>query len=415
MKTILSAVLGATALAAIGATAASAAGQKAEVFHWWTSGGESAAVRELAKAFEAKGGEWVDTAIAGSGSTARPIGISRILGGDPPAAMQLNTGTQMNDLADGGYLRSLDDLAAQQGWKDALPPTFYAAIQHDGHIWAAPINDHGQNWIWYSKPVFAQAGITAEPKSWDELFADLDKIKAAGLIPVAVGGQPWELTLMFNSILLSAGGRDLYYKVWKDRDTAALQSPEFKKVAETFARLREYQDPGSPNREWNLATGMLVQGKAGIQFMGDWAKGEFIAAGKVAETDYGCLLGPGEENFITSGDVFVFPKLKDSAAADAQTLLATVIMSKEGQVAFNSKKGSVPVRMDVDTSALDACAQKGLAVLKDTQRQISTPDFLAPQDLVQTINDVTSQYWTTPSMSAEDFAAHWIDAIKQAQ
>jgi glucose/mannose transport system substrate-binding protein len=415
MRSFLMALIGATALITVGVAGAQADGKKAEVLHWWTSGGESAAVRELANAFNAAGGEWVDTAIAGSGSTARPIGINRIVGGNPPTAMQFNTGTQMNDLAEQGLLRNLDDLAKQQGWKEALTPAFYSAIQYKDHIYGAPINDHGQNWLFYSKPVFQKAGVTEEPKTWDEMFAALDKIKAAGLIPVAVGGQPWQLQLMFNSILLGEGGKDLYSKVYKDLDPDAVKSDKFKHVSEVFGKLRNYQDEGSPNRDWNVATGMLVDGKAGIQFMGDWAKGEFIHAGLVADKDFGCVLGPGESNFMMGGDIFVFPILKDPNAVEAQTLLATVIMSKEGQLAFNSKKGSVPVRLDVDTSKLDACAQKGLNALKDPSRQILAADVLTSQDVLQSLSDLVAQYWTTPSMTPDQFADGWVKVVEQAK
>jgi glucose/mannose transport system substrate-binding protein len=415
MRSFLMALIGATALITVGVAGAQADGKKAEVLHWWTSGGESAAVRELANAFNAAGGEWVDTAIAGSGSTARPIGINRIVGGNPPTAMQFNTGTQMNDLAEQGLLRNLDDLAKAQGWKAALTPAFYKAIQYKDHIYGAPINDHGQNWLFYSKPVFQKAGVTEEPKTWDEMFAALDKIKAAGLIPVAVGGQPWQLQLMFNSILLGEGGKDLYSKVYKDLDPEAVKSDKFKHVAEVFGKLRKYQDEGSPNRDWNVATGMLVDGKAGIQFMGDWAKGEFIHAGMVADKDFGCVLGPGESNFMMGGDIFVFPILKDPNAVEAQTLLATVIMSKEGQLAFNSKKGSVPVRLDVDTSKLDACAQKGLNALKDPSRQILAADVLTSQDVLQSLSDLVAQFWTTPTMTPEQFADGWVKVVEQAK
>ncbi|PZM10902.1 ABC transporter substrate-binding protein [Rhizobium tubonense] len=415
MRNFLMALIGATALITVGVAGAQADGKKAEVLHWWTSGGEAAAVRELANAFNAAGGEWVDTAIAGSGSTARPIGINRIVGGNPPTAMQFNTGTQMNDLAEQGLLRTLDDLAEKQDWKTALTPAFYNAIQYKGHIYGAPINDHGQNWLFYSKAVFQKAGVTDEPKTWDEMFAALDKIKAAGLIPVAVGGQPWQLQLMFNSILLGDGGKELYSKVYKDLDPEAVKSDKFKHVAEVFAKLRKYQDEGSPNRDWNVATGMLVDGKAGIQFMGDWAKGEFIHAGLVADKDFGCVLGPGESNFMMGGDIFVFPVLKDPNAVEAQTLLATVIMSKEGQLAFNSKKGSVPVRLDVDTSKLDACAQKGLNALKDPSRQILAADVLTSQDVLQSLSDLVAQFWTTPTMTADQFADGWVKVVEQAK
>ena len=72
-----------------------------EVTHWWTSGGEAAAVAEFAKAFDATGNKWVDGAIAGAGDTARPIMISRITGGDPMGATQFNHGRQAEELVRG--------------------------------------------------------------------------------------------------------------------------------------------------------------------------------------------------------------------------------------------------------------------------------------------------------------------------
>ena len=83
------AVLAATVLLPIGAAHA----VDLEVTHWWTSGGEAAAVAELAKAFDATGNKWVDGAIAGGGDTARPIMISRITGGDPVSYTHLTLPT----------------------------------------------------------------------------------------------------------------------------------------------------------------------------------------------------------------------------------------------------------------------------------------------------------------------------------
>lgn len=127
-----------------------------------------------------------------------------------------------------GLLRTLDELAEKEDWKSNLTPDFYNAIQYNGHIYGAPINDHGYNWIFYSKPVFEKSGVTSEPKTWDEMFAALDKVKAAGFIPVAVGGQSWQLQSMLNNIMLSEAGKDLYLKVWKDQDAEAVRSPEFR-------------------------------------------------------------------------------------------------------------------------------------------------------------------------------------------
>ena len=93
-----------------------------EVTHWWTSGGEAAAVAEFAKAFNATGNNWVDGAIAGSGGTARPIIISRIIGGDPMGATQLNHGRQAEELIQEGLLTDLTELAEKEGWRDIVNP-----------------------------------------------------------------------------------------------------------------------------------------------------------------------------------------------------------------------------------------------------------------------------------------------------
>ena len=87
----------ATALVAVGPALASAQEMKAEVIHWWTSGGESAAVKVFADEFTAAGGTWIDSAVAG-GENARTAGINRIVGGDPPTAMQFNTGLQFDEI-----------------------------------------------------------------------------------------------------------------------------------------------------------------------------------------------------------------------------------------------------------------------------------------------------------------------------
>ena len=73
----------ALAVALLSSSGALAQQTKAEVMHWWTSAGESAAVRVFADQYTKAGGTWVDTAIAG-GVNARAAAINRIVGGNPP-------------------------------------------------------------------------------------------------------------------------------------------------------------------------------------------------------------------------------------------------------------------------------------------------------------------------------------------
>ena len=386
-------MLSAAAVACLAAPAMAAPG--AEVIHWWTSGGEAAAVKQFAEAYRAAGGTWIDTAIAG-GEQSRSVTINRIVGGNPPAAAQFNTSKQFQDLVEQDMLTPLDEVAKKDNWDKLFPEPVINVIKVKGHYYAAPVDIHMPTWIWYSKAAFKKAGIAREPQSVDELFAALDKLKAAKLIPLAHGGQPWLESLLFTAMLSNVGGRDLYLKVLRDRDQKAIASEQFRKVLTSYKRLQSYVDAGSPGRNWNDATALVIAGKAGFQIIGDWAKGEFTLAKQQPGKDFGCIAGLTPQTpYIIQGDVFVFPKSGNKATTAAQTQMASVITSRDTQVEFSLRKGSVPVRSDVDTSKLDACAQMGLAILKDPQRQVGNGEMYMTPDQNGALADILTAFWNT--------------------
>ena len=402
----------ATVLAGTMSLSASAQEMKAEVIHWWTSGGESAAIKVFADEFTARGGEWIDQAIAG-GEAARTQGINRIVGGNPPTAMQLNTGKQFDELVEAGLLRDLDDIATAGGWRDNLPGVIADATVREGKFYAAPINIHGQNWFFYNTKVFADAGIEP-PTTFGELIAAGKALRDAGVIPLALGGQNWQERLTFNAVLLADGGRDLYFKVLDTQDLDAIRGEDFRRVAETFASLRDLVDEGSPGRAWNDATALVITGKAAVQLMGDWAKGEFIAAGLTPGVEYGCTVPSSDQGLVMGGDVFVFPVVEGEAQQAAQATLAAMMMEPGPQVAFNEKKGSVPVLLNVDVSGMDDCAQKAMALLRNPDQQVPSENFLASPDINGALQDAITQFWNAPEMSIDDFVESYVAAIESA-
>jgi len=368
--------------------------QKAEVIHWWTSGGESAAVKQLADAYNKAGGQWVDNAIAG-GDNARAAALNRIAGGNPPVASQFNTSKQYHELIDNDLLASVDEVAAKEGWDQWMPLPIKNVIKVKGHYYAVPVNIHSGAWFWYSKAVLAKAGV-AEPKTEAEFWNALDKIKASGQIGFAQSGTLTYERATFTAVLLHMGGRDLYNKFYGDKDVNAVKSPAFRTVLEKYKRLKNYTDPGVAGRSWNDTTALLVTDRAGFQTVGDWAKGEFLAAGKTAGKEFGCFAGWGPSApYMISGDVFVLPKTNNKEAIAAQQLMAKVITSPATQVAFNMKKGSIPIRPDVDASGMDICAQAGVVALKDAARQTPDPSMLMAPDMYGKVADVITKFWNT--------------------
>jgi glucose/mannose transport system substrate-binding protein len=384
-----------------------------EVTHWWTSGGEAAAVGEFAKAFNATGNKWVDGAIAGSGGTARPIMISRITGGDPMGATQFNHGRQAEELVQEGLMRDFTDLAQQQKWAEIIKPaSLLKSCTFEGKIYCVPVNIHSWQWLWLSNEAFNKAGIPV-PKNWNELVAAAPALQKAGLVPLAVGGQPWQVNNLFSVLVISIGGKDLYQKVYADKDAAVAGGPEIAKIFKAADDARR-MSKGSNVQDWNQATNMVITGKAGGQIMGDWAQGEFQLAGKKAGVDYSCLPGLGINDVLTTGgDAIYFPLLEDEAKSKAQEVLASALLDPKTQVAFNLKKGSLPVRGDVDLEAANDCMRKGLDILAKGNVTTST-DQLISQDTQKQLEDLMAQFFASPSMTTEAAQKRFAEVIASA-
>lgn len=397
------------AAVAVGLAAAmSASAGEVEVLHYWTSGGEAKSVAELKKIMQGKGHTWRDFAVAGGGGdSAMTVLKSRVISGNPPSAAQTK-GPAIQEWASEGVLANMDTLAKAEKWDDLLPKVVADVMKYKGAYVAAPVNVHRVNWMWGSSEALKKAGVAAMPKTWDEFFAAADKLKAAGLVPVAHGGQNWQDFTTFESVVLGVGGPKFYQDALVKLDDKAINSDAMKKSLETFRRIKGYTDPGAPGRDWNLATAMLIQGKAGFQLMGDWAKGEFLAAGKAPGKDFLCAAAPGSANAFTFNvDSFILFKLKDAAAQKAQSDLASAIMSPAFQEVFNLNKGSIPVRAGQPMDKFDDCAKASAKDFVDTAKSgglvPSAAHGMAIAPATEgAIKDVVSQFWNDDKVSVAD-------------
>lgn len=383
-----------------------------EVTHWWTSGGEAVAVSKFADAWNATGNTWVDGAIAGSGGTARPIIISRILGGDPMAATQLNHGRQAEELIEAGLLLDITDVAEAGGWRDIVnPPALLDSCTLDGRIYCVPVNIHSGQWMWLSHDAYEKAGVPV-PADWNEFVATAPQLEAAGILPLAMGQQGWQQNLAFGAITIAVAGLDAWREVTVNKNAEVAAGPEYAAVFKAVEDARELAR-GSNVQDWNQATNMVITGSAGAQLMGDWAQGEFAVAGKVEGEDYSCLPGLGLNQILdTGGDAFYFPVIDDPEITAAQKELAALLISPEVQVSFNLAKGSLPVRGDIDLSAANGCMQKGLAILADGGVLPSGDQSLSADTQTQ-IEDLMAQFWSG-DMPAEEAQAKYVDIIASA-
>lgn len=344
-----------------------------EVVHWWTSAGEAKSVGVLKQLVEKQGFTWRDSAVAGGGgAAAMTILKTRAVSGSPPSAAQVK-GPDIQEWGRLGLLTSIDHVAQANHWDGRLPESVAELMKYDGHYVAVPLNIHRINWLWLNPEVLKQAGVTQAPSTLQELYAAADKLKQAGFIALAHGGQPWQDTTVFEALVLSIMGTQGFRQAFIEHDAQTLTGAKMTEVFSALRKLQGYMDSDGAGQDWNLEAAKVINGKAGMQIMGDWAKSEWTAAGKQAGSDYQCLPFPGSQGIYSyTIDSLAMFKLSTKNAtpgnAAARDALAKVALEPEFQYAFNQNKGSIPVIKGLDMSLFDPCAQASAADFADAEK-----------------------------------------------
>ncbi|MCR4265832.1 ABC transporter substrate-binding protein [Nitratireductor sp. ZSWI3] len=406
----------ATGVAALMSVSSAAAQESVEVMHWWTSGGEANALNVLKEALESDGIAWEDAAVAGgSGTNALQVLQARVAAGDPPAAMQMH-GQQVIEYRDAGLLGDLNELAAAENWDAVMSPDLQNYAKRDGTYVAVPFNMHRHNWMWASKEILDNYGGEM-PDTWDAWFEVADEMKADGVLPLAHGGQAWQEFMLWEDIAVGLYGPDFHTRAFVGLDKTTLTSDEMKNVFETFRKVLSYADPNASNRDWNLATAMVIEDQAAFHFMGDWAKGEFIVAEKEADTDYVCAPAPGTDGtFIYLADYWGFFSVRDEEARKAQTEMARMTMDPAVQTEFNIRKGSIPARMDIDAAAFDVCGAAAISDRAEATEQGTMLPSLAqnhaqPREVRGVFEDAITAFANDTSISADDAVQRIVDGL----
>lgn len=391
----------------VSADAAAADAPVVEVMHWLTSKPDAAALAQVRERVIAQGGIWQDSPIGG-GETGRAAAVSRIIGGQPPDVFQFSIGSQLAELA-AQHLVVPVPLESPEA-SSAFPEIVRRASQFGGHAIAIPLDIRGENWMFYNVAVL-QAVQLAVPHTWPELIEAARQLKAAGKIPIALGGQSWQERVLFNDVLLGIGGRDFYRRVYETLDPNAFSSQVMLDVFRTFAALRPFVDEASPGRRFSEATRMLVHGEAAFQFMGDWAKNQVLEAGLELGRQVGCVLAPASEAaYVVMVDAFAFARTSRPHAREGQELFARVALDPDVQVHLARNIGAIPARSDVSVEGFDICSAHAMEVMRDPNAQLMDPALNLPNGLSGAIDDAISRFWNDPQLSASQGA----DLLRQA-
>ena len=391
---------------------------KLEIFSWWTSGGESAALKALFDVYKKQnaGVEIVNAAVSGGGgSAARPVLQTRLAGGNPPDTWQTHPGYELiGQYVDPGYCEPINELYKTDGWDTAFPKELVVNLMtKDRKIYSVLAGIHRGNVLWYNTKLLEKNGIkVGDQMTFDQFFAACDKLKAAGVPALGVGDSGiWASAQLFENTLLGVIGA----KGWVDLFDGSMQwdDPKVKEAMKLFAKMQDYLNPDHAALSWDQAIKALMDGKVAFSSMGDWADGEFLKANLKEKEDFGWVSHPGTDgSFIVVADGFTLAK--GAPHKEAAMAWLKSIGSKEAQEAFNPLKGSIPARTDVDRSKFDGYHQWSMdSFSKDKLLASCVHGEAAPAAFQQALNDAVTAFVVDKNI--DNFANTLVEAVKESQ
>jgi glucose/mannose transport system substrate-binding protein len=384
-----------------GEAATEAAGEAAatgelEVFSWWTSGGEAAALDALFQAYSAQypDVEIINATVAGGGgSAARGVLQTRLAGGDVPDTWQVHPGFELlGQYVDPGYVAPLTSIYESEGWNDVVPEALVDMMTQDGEVYQVTVGVHRGNGLWYNKTLLADNGIEiGETLSVDEFLAAAETLEAAGIPALCVGDSGiWATAQLFENTLLGTIGPEKYAGLWDG--SVSFDDPDVKTAMETYGTMLDYQNDDHSALSWDQAIGKLMEGGCAFSSMGDWAYGEFVNAGLTDNEEFGWVSHPGSAgSFMIVADGFV---LGNGAPNEANTVnWLKVVGSKEAQEAFNPLKGSICARTDCDRTKFGVYHNWSMdSFANDALVPSVVHGSAAPADFQQSFNDAVTSF-----------------------
>ncbi|WIV98009.1 ABC transporter substrate-binding protein [Kinneretia aquatilis] len=381
-----------------------------ELLHWWTSGSEAAMLAELRRSALAAGLPWKDTPVAGAGH-ANTVLKTRFLSGHPPALAQIDKSVRL-----WGEAVPLADLSpVSADWPRLLPAAIDRELRWQGRPVAVPLNVHRLNSMWSNRRLLQRLGLAA-PRSWDEFFQVAEALQRAGVIPLAIGSSVGQKLSVFVNLVLGRGGPAFFERALVQGDASLLGGRAMLDMLREFKRIKRYTDAAQVSRDWAGATGLLLQGRAALQFTGDWANGEFQKAGWQPGEDYDCHAAPGHADLhYFEFDRLLFFKPQSPEHALLQQRLATVLMQAEDSARYARIKGGIPVRRDASLAGFNACARQSHADFRAAEasgRLVLALGARLPEAGYGALRDVVAACWASERLTPELAQKRLLQAAK---
>jgi raffinose/stachyose/melibiose transport system substrate-binding protein len=337
----------------------------------------------------------------------------------PPDIFQTWGGGVLAEYAKAGLLRDISKEIKGTDWGNSVASGIWNVYSAAGKVYAVP-NDMGAVVIWYNKEILKKVGYDSFPTDYDDFMVLIKKLKAAGIIPIAVGGgDKWPAMHMWSYMALRLGGGELFKGVLDGSNPNGFSDPTFVKAAEMIAQLAKdgYFQKGFLGASYNDEAALMGNGKAAMELMGQWAPNverDNAADKKGLGDNLGAALFPSIKGgkgalteIIGGGGGFAIGKNASDAAVDFVKFLT----SKESQIRIAETNGSIVTTKGAEVGIKDPNAKMVKALVDQCTFYQLYLDQLLPPAVGGAVNDAVQAMIAgskTPEQACADIQSAYL-------
>ncbi|MBL0729636.1 ABC transporter substrate-binding protein [Piscinibacter sp. HJYY11] len=315
--------------------------------HWWTSHSEKLALACLREALYVDGIDLVDCA-ANADAEACVMSAQRIWDG------VCGSGPRPIDL--GSFLTPYDlESRVFAPFKAVNSPSKLA-------LFGVPLGAFRNNIMWANREIADRIGSPPTTHAeWLEWLARASKLVP---YPIRLGREDWQLSLLFELIVLSMHGADFHRRAFGMSLSSALASPRMRESLNYLKDMARYISPYEESAAWHVAAADCRTGKCAVAIIGDWAHIEFCDGTSTDSSgSYRSVYkwtAPGTETSFLFNVDYVVPVERERGFRNDEVLakLTQTLLRPEVQGEFGLIKGALPAVRDATTTMIDSSSWK---------------------------------------------------------
>lgn len=320
-------------------------------------------------------------------------------GGNPPDLFSYWAGARVQFIVDADRLAPIDDVFEANNLNTLFSEAVNQGCTYDGKKYFLPLTQHYVPFF-YNKAVFEKVGVTP-PKTWEEFLEVCAKLKAAGIVPIALGSRErWPAQFWLDYPLLRTAGPEYRAKLMAGE--ASYTDPE---VVKAFELWKDLLDKGyfneDPNAyDWAEASVMVGTGEAAMTLMGTWFMQLDEQIGWKAGEEYDFFPFPIVDAVVADcavGPIDGVVLAKDAPAGEAGKAVLAQLAGVGPQTAFNTGSGALAPNQDVSDSIYNALQVKVKEVLTTIPNWAFNYDLATPPPVADVGLDAFSKFVNSPA------------------